>query len=171
MNNLGSHIIHGLIALVLQILIFRQIQFGDSIVSHSHILFYPIILILLPIKVPRNALLLLAFIIGIILDIFYSSLGVHTSTLVFTAFFRPFILQILEPRGGYNVNTSPTRYHLGLNWFVRYASILMLIHCFFYFSVEAFSFIYIKEILLGTLFSFIFSMIFILLYQFLINPK
>ncbi len=170
-NNIITHIIRSIFVILLQVLIFRQIQFGDSFLRYTHVLLYPLIILLLPLKVSRNALILIGFSIGIILDIFYNSIGIHAATAVFTAFLRPYILQLIEPRGGYNVNISPTRFHLGFPWFVQYASILVLIHCFIYFSVEAFSFVYFKEIVFSTILSFIFSMTFILLYQFIVNPK
>ena len=170
-NLIVIHIIRAIFILLIQILVFRQLEFGDSILRYAHILFYPVIIILLPLKFSRNGLIVFGFLIGIVLDIFYNSIGIHAAAAVFTAFIRPYILQIIEPRGGYNVNISPTRFHLGINWFLKYASILTFLHCFFYFSVEAFSFVYIKEILLSTLITFIFTMIFILLYQFIANPK
>lgn len=170
-NNIFTHIIRSIFIILLQVLIFRQIHFGDSFLRYTHVLLYPIIILLLPLKVSRNALILIGFAIGIILDIFYDSIGIHAATAVFTAFLRPYVLQLIEPRGGYNVNISPTRFHLGFPWFVQYASILVFTHCFFYFSVEAFSFVYLKEILLSTVLSFIFSMTFILLYQVIVNPK
>jgi len=40
-----------------------------------------------------------------------------------------------------------------------------LIHSFAYFSIDAFSFVYIGDILLKTLLCFIFSMIFIMMHQ------
>lgn len=170
-NLIFVHIIRAIFILLIQVLIFRQIQFGDSFLRYAHVLFYPVIIILLPLKFSRNGLLIFGFVVGMVLDIFYNSIGIHAAAAVFTAFIRPYILQLIEPRGGYNVNISPTRFHLGFNWFLKYASILIFLHCFFYFSVEAFSFVYFKEIVLSTLITFILSMIFILLYQFIANPK
>ena len=170
-GSIVSYLISGILIILLQIFIFRQIQFGESFLRHTHIVFYPIIILILPLKVSRNALLFIAFIIGMIVDIFYGSLGIHTAALVFTAFIRPIVLQAFEPRGGYNVNSIPTKYHLGFNWFLQYSAVLLFVHCFVYFAIEAFTFVYWKEILLGTIFSFIFSMIFIQLYNVLINPR
>jgi len=96
---------------------------------------------------------------------------VHASASVFTAFCRPFVLYQLEPPGGYNINYSPTKSRQGLPWFLRYSGTLMLGHMFFYFSVEAFTFFYIVDILLKTFFGFIFSMIFVLIITFIFNPK
>lgn len=170
-SSIASYLLTSILAIILQVFVFKQIQFGESFLRYTHILFYPIIIFILPIRVSRNALLFIAFGIGILVDIFYNSLGIHTAALVITAFVRPIILQVLEPRGGYTVNSSPTRYHLGFNWFFQFSAILLFIHCLAYFAIEAFTLVYWKEILLGTIFSFIFSMIFIQLYQMLFNPR
>nr|MBS0036690.1 hypothetical protein [Saprospiraceae bacterium] len=76
-----------------------------------------------------------------------------------------------EPRGGYKVATSPTAYHLGLNWFITYTSILMFLHHLFYYSVEIFTVELMLFIWLKTIFSFIFSMLFLLAMVFIINPR
>lgn len=137
---------------------------------YFNVLIYPLFIILLPLKTPRALQILLGFVLGISIDIFYNSLGIHASAAVFLAFIRPFVLKYLEPRGGYNVNYSPTKRRMGLPWFLRYASILLFAHIFYYFFVEAFTPVYMVDILLKTFFSFIVSMIIITMLQFLFNP-
>jgi hypothetical protein len=102
---------------------------------------------------------------------FYDSPGLHSSSLVFMAFMRNYILKFLEPRDGYKIEMTPTIYNFGFNWFVIYSSILVFLNIFWYFSVEAFSFLYFPEIILKTIFSFIFSEVLIVLYVVILNPK
>ena len=153
--------------LLLQVLVFQGFSMSFT---YIHIIIYPIFILLLPIQTPRTLAILLGFLMGIGVDIFYGSLGVHASATVFTAFIRPSVMSVLEPRGGYNVNFSPTKRRMGLEWFIQYSGILMFIHLFFYFSVEAFTFFYIGSILLKTAISFVLSMIFIIMYQYIFNP-
>ncbi|NJK82907.1 MAG: hypothetical protein HC912_02935 [Saprospiraceae bacterium] len=82
---------------------------------------------------------MLGFVLGIIVDYTYMSLGVHASATVFTAFVRQPVLRALEPKGGYNLNFSPTKARMGWAWFIRYVSIMMLVHLLFYFSMEIFT--------------------------------
>ncbi|MDX1406624.1 MAG: hypothetical protein R3330_00785 [Saprospiraceae bacterium] len=165
------HIIRFGIIILLQGLILRRVALGGTQFNYISILFYPILLALLPIKTPRAALLLIGFVLGITIDLFYDSLGVHASACVFTAFMRPWILQILEPRGGYAVNVNPTMRDFGVAWFMQYAGSLLLLHLAFYFCVEVFTFVYVGQILLKTISSFIVSFIAILIFMFLFNPK
>ncbi len=160
-----------ILVILLQVLVFRQLSFGWSGFNYFNVLIYPVAVMTLPIKIPKNALLLVSFIAGLIIDIFYDSLGVHASALVFLSFIRPYILNTLEPRGGYNVNISPTKFYLGMKWILRYTAVMLFPFLFFYFSMEVFTLVYIKEIILKTVFSFIISYVFILLYLILFNPK
>ncbi|MEL6862782.1 MAG: hypothetical protein AAFP19_00115 [Bacteroidota bacterium] len=156
---------------LLQVLILKRLSPGWEQFNYLQVFIYPLFILLLPIRTPHALLVFLGFLIGITHDIFYDSLGVHASAAVFTAYIRPFVLAILEPRGGYSVGQSPTKRHFGLSWFLLYSSILLFAHLFFYFSVEAFTFYYIGEILLRTISSFFLSMIFVIMYQYLLDPR
>lgn len=158
----------GLVAL--QVLILKRVTFGWGDTQYLHILLYPLFLFLLPLRTPKAAVMLLGFLIGITVDMFYDSPGIHASAGVFTGYARIFILNRLEPRGKYNVNFSPTMQRMGTNWFLRYSGIMMALHLFFYFSVEAFTFAYIVDILLKTIFSWVGSMVFVLIFMFIFKP-
>lgn len=160
-----------LIIMILQVFIFREINFGWGEFYYVSILFYPIFVLILPINMPRTYIMLLGFLMGFILDLFYLSPGIHSASLVFTAFFRTPVLNILEPRGGYKVNSSPTIYHMGLNWFLLYVSVLLFIHHLIYFFIEIFAFDLFLYIWLKTIFSFIFSLLFVMAFVIILNPK
>lgn len=155
---------------LLQGLVLRNI--GSDWVSfpYFNILLYPVFVFLLPLRTPKPLVVFLGFLTGFLVDLFYDSPGVHASAATFTAFIRPVVLNYLEPRGGYNVNYSPTKKRMGLNWYMRYASALMIFHVFFYFFVEAFSPVYMGTILIKTVVGFFASMVFVLIYQILFDP-
>ncbi|MEM1319301.1 MAG: rod shape-determining protein MreD [Bacteroidota bacterium] len=155
----------------LQVLVLKRFSLGWENFNYFNIFLYPLFIMLLPLRIPHSLLVGLGFVLGIGIDIFYDSPGVHASAGVFTAFIRPFVLSFMEPRGGYNVNHTPTKARFGLSWFLIYSSVLMFAHLFFYFSVEAFTFYYIGDIFLRTVSSFFISMIFIIMYQFIFDPR
>jgi len=126
---------------------------------------------LLPIKWPKPIVLVLAFVFGIMMDMFYDSPGVHAGALVFMAYIRGLIFRIFEPSEGYAMDSKPMISNLGIGWFVSYASLALLIHHFAYFSLEAFSYVYMVEILLRTIFSFMASFVAIMIMMFITNPK
>ncbi|MBK7409955.1 MAG: hypothetical protein IPL49_20090 [Saprospirales bacterium] len=171
MNNIVlTNVFRFLGLLLFQGLILRRIEFDAGVWSYIHILVYPLFIFLLPLRTPRPLVIFSAFAMGILVDLFYYSPGIHASTATFLGFIRPQVLSWLEPRGGYNVNFSPTRARFGDNWFLRYSAILLAIHLFFYFSVEAFTFVFIGRILLNTLMSFVLSFFFIFGYMRVFDP-
>ncbi len=156
--------------LLLQGLVFKNIGVGWESFPYLHIIVFPLFIVLLPLRAPKTLVIFLAFVIGISVDFLYDTLGVHASAAVFTGFIRSLVLKMLEPRGAYNMSYSPTIARMGLGWFVQYTSILMFAHIFFYYSVEAFTFVYIVDILIKTIVSFLASMVFIMIFQLLFNP-
>lgn len=120
---------------------------------------------------PRWAILLASFFIGIGVDMFYDSPGVHASAAVFAAFLRKPVLKFLEPQGGYNINEIPSLHYFDPSWVIIYSTIISGGYYVWYFSMEAFSFVFFFDILLNTIFTFIISIIIILLYQFIVRPK
>ncbi len=172
MNNITSKIIFRFILLVLlQVAVFKQFTPDSGYGLYFHTLIYPIFIIILPFRISKINVILLAFAFGLVLDMFYSSPGVHASACVFTAFIRPTVLSLVKPQGEYDILHSPTIFNYGFVWFATYCAIMLFAHLFFYFSVEAFTFVYIGQILLKTIASFIVSYFLIILFQFIINPK
>lgn len=159
------------VIILLQGLILGRVALGGDQFNYISILFYPVLLMLLPIKTRRAVLLLIGLALGIVIDLFYDSVGVHASTCVFVAFMRPWVLQWFEPRGGFPVNANPTMHEFGAAWFTQYSAVILLLHLTFYFCVEVFSFVYLGQILLKIIMSFIVSFIAILIFTFLFNPK
>ncbi len=155
---------------LLQAMVLQYISIGGSRSNYFHAIVFPLFIIWLPLRIHHALLVLLGFAIGITVDLFYDSLGIHASACVFIAFIRPLILRFISPQGGYNMNFSPTRARFGTSWFLIYAAIMMLAYLFFYFSVEVFTFYLFGEIALRTLCSFFLSMFFITILQFLVNP-
>lgn len=166
------HIIRGVIILIVQVLILKRINTGSSwLWQHGALFLYPIIILLLPIRMSRHYVTLLGFFIGLIIDMFYDTVGVNAFALTAMAYLRGIILAYLEPRGGYTINMSATRHSMGINWLMIYTSLMILAHVFIYYVVEVFTFVYIGKILLKTTLTFFMSMIVIMGYHLLFNPR
>jgi hypothetical protein len=154
-----------------QVLVFKRIAFNWGDFAFIHFIVYPLFIILLPIKTPRPLVIFLGFLIGLFVDFFYDSPGIHASAGVFVGYIRGILLDFIEPYEGYNTNDSPNMEVMGLGWFMTFASILLGLHLFWYFSVEAFSFVFFFEIFLNTIFSFIASFIIVMLILLIFRPK
>jgi hypothetical protein len=130
---------------------------------------YPLALLLLPLEVPHAALVAIGFSYGILVDVFYNSLGLHAGVLVVLAYLRPFVCAAIEPRGGYAVGQSLSKASHGIAWFLKYSAIMMGIHTLLAVGLDelALSWVWVLRLLL----TYIASMAFVIIYQYIFNPK
>lgn len=172
MNSLFiNNILRFVLLFIFQVLIFKRLSMGWSGAYYFHALLYPLAIALLPSITPRVVQLLLAFALGLSVDAFYDSPGLHASAAVFTAYIRPYLFRYIAPYEGYKLGFVPLPSQLGLNWFARYIGLLFTAHLFFYFSVEAFTFVFITSILLKTVLSLLVSVPIALMLVLIFNPK
>ena len=165
-NIISVNIIRAVIIFFLQVLVLHAFSYGwIASYFYLNIMLYPLIIILLPMRTPQLAVLFIAFGLGLMTDMFYSSPGVHASASVATAFFRPMVLGRIEPREGYQLNVGPTHQRFGFSWFSQYAAILLFLHLLVYFAVETFAVALIPKILLKTIYTFIWSIIAVFLFN------
>lgn len=159
------------VLILLQVLILREINFEQSTSKYFNIIIYQLGIILLPVNIPSFIVYLIAFVSGLVVDIFYGSLGIHASACLWMAGLRTFVLRMLEPKSGYTLTQKPNSYQLGMVWFLQYSSILCFVYLFAYFTLEVFTLVYFGQILLKTVCSFAISIVIIFLIQLLINFK
>lgn len=101
---------------------------------------YPYILfiLLLPFETPNIILFPLAFLIGITIDAFYDTPGLHAAACTLLAFVRVSFINITVQKDGFDNEPEPTLSIMGLRWFFTYILVLTLIHHFFLFNLEVF---------------------------------
>ena len=155
----------------IQVLVLSRVGIGEAWAPYAQALLYPLVILLLPVGMPTVIVLLIAFVLGLTVDVFLGTYGMHAAALVLTGFARGLVLAILEPREGYAVEQVANRATFGLRWFASYAAILIGVHTLAYFSIEVFTFVFFGEILLRAVGSFCVSMMLILLYMLVLDPK
>ncbi len=162
-QSLFKDIIRFILLILFQVLILNNINMGGMINPYLYILF----ILLLPFETPRWALLILAFITGFSIDFFSQQHGLHTAACVILGFLRPSVLKIFNPRENYEKVKEPNLQIYGFTWFLKYALLCTFIHHFSLFYLEIFRlsdfFITFGRVLLST----IFTVILIILSQYL----
>lgn len=159
-NIISVNIIRFIVIFFLQVLVLKPLSMGwMSNYFYLNFMLYPLIIILLPMRTPQIAVLLIGFGLGLLVDMFYDTPGVHASATVATAFFRSWVLGRMEPRDGYQLNVAPSRQRFGTPWFAQYAAIMMLFHLLVYFAVETFALEYVLRILAKTAYTWLWSII------------
>jgi hypothetical protein len=166
-KSFGKYIIRFVILVLLQILVFNNIQLSGFIIPCFYVLF----ILILPFETPKWSLPLIGFILGLSIDLFTHTPGIHASATVLMAFARPFVLNTIAPREGYESGSNPTLYYYGLEWFLKYSAILVCIHHFFLFYIEIFRLSDFFATFLRAFLSSTFSIIFIVLSQYFIFKR
>ncbi|RPA66931.1 rod shape-determining protein MreD [Cyclobacteriaceae bacterium YHN15] len=150
--------------LVVQVVLLKNmVLFGTSFCF-----LYVFFILLLPIEMKTIPIMLIAFAMGIGIDIFYDTIGIHTASLVALAFLRNTWLNTLTPTGGYDENLTPSLLNLGLGWYVSYSLPLILIHHGLFFFIESLGtnlFLPVVQKIIGSaIFAFLMSIIVQLLF-------
>jgi len=161
-NDVVKNILRFLFLLLFQVLILNNIQMSGYLNPFLYVLF----ILMLPFQTPNWLVLLLSFFLGLSVDMFADTGGLHAAASVFMAFLRQPVLRLVAPREGYDVNHQPTIRQFGFGWFLTYAGILVLVHHLFLFYMEAFQFSEFFSIFFRVILSSLFTLTLIFISQF-----
>jgi hypothetical protein len=126
---------------------------------------YPLFILLLPFEAPVWLLLFLAMAIGLTVDTFMDTGGMHAFASVLIAYLRTNVLTALLPKNLIEYpNQSPNVKNMGWIPFLTYASFLIFIHHFTFFLLEHWTFANIGYLLLKVLASAVTSLLFVVAY-------
>jgi len=166
-NEIIRNIIRFILLVLVQVLIIKNIELGRFINPFLYVLF----IIVLPFETPKWLLLTSAFLLGISIDMFYDTAGMHAAATVFMAYIRPGVLKLFSPRDGYEFGTQPTIQYLGIPWFLSYAGILISLHHLVLFYIEIFRFSEFFSTFFRVIVSSIFTILLVVVTQYLFNRK
>ena len=151
-----------LLVLALQVLLFDHLHAGSMGVLMMYILF----LINLPARTPRWAEMLIGFGVGMVMDVWHSSLGIHIAACVALTFVRPILLtnatQDVE-----RIKDNVSIQNIGRAEYTKCAVLLTVLHHFIVFSLEMWNMHLWWMVLLQTLISSVMTLCVILGYEYL----
>lgn len=161
------HSLRFVLLILLQTLVFNQLEVGLGI----HPMIYPIFIMLLPFNTNSVLLLVLAFFMGLSIDVFSNTGGLHASALLIFALFRPIIFKLFSPRDGYDPSKEGSIYVMGQLWFFYCFGTLLLMHHLWFFFMEVFKFSELVYVLRKLVLSAPISYLLVVLLQFLFLKK
>lgn len=168
MSELLKNIVRFILLILLQVFVLNKIVLHGYATPYLYMIF----VLLLPFSMPRWGLMASAVLLGLCLDMFTDTPGMHATACLVIAYLRPFVINILSPQGGFEtVKKTPSVVAMGWVPFMTYAVILVLIHHVVYFSLEVFDFHNLLLLALKILLSAVASMILILIYEMLFAPR
>ncbi len=133
---------------------------------------YPLFILLLPFETPVWALLLTGFALGLTMDVFMNTAGMHACATVLIAYLRTNVLNALLPKNlSEYPNQSPGVKNIGWMPFLVYSSFLIVLHHAVFFSIELWSFSNFGYLLLKILASSITSLLFVIAYLLLFTRQ
>lgn len=149
--------------LFLQLFVLNNIQFSGYINPFAYIL----LILVLPLNTPRWLVMMTGFILGLSIDIYTRTPGMHASAAVFIGFVRRRILTILSPREGYEFGAQPTVSDMGFLWFFAYSSIIIVLHHSWLFLIEDFTLSHVGHVFVKVVLSSLFTLTVIFIIQLL----
>lgn len=162
-NEIIKNTIRFFLLLFIQVLVVKNMELGRFILPFVYVLF----ILMLPFETPSWIVLILSFLLGLTIDVFYDTLGMHAAACVFMGFVRPTVLKIFSPREGYEFGMQPTIQYLGVPWFLSYTTILIFFHHFILFFSEVFRFSEFFSTLFRIILSTLATLLLVVLSQFL----
>jgi rod shape-determining protein MreD len=161
------NIVRFLVVILFQVLVMDNVMLNGYLIPQVYLLF----ILLMPFETPRWLQLISGFLLGMGIDIFLNTPGMHTFATVAVSFARPYFLNLLAPRDGYEPDSFPRVYYYGFLWFLKYTLTLVFIHHFILFYLEVFQLSEFLPTLLRVILSTILSTSTIVLSQYFVFRK
>lgn len=164
-STLFMNIFRFLMLLTVQIVIFNNMNFMGYISPFPYILF----IILYPVNGNKYGLLMASFFLGLFLDIFSNSGGIHTTASIVLAYYRPYIFK-------FSFGISYEYQTVKLNDVLtpeRFSFLLLavLIHHITLFVLETFQMSFFFDTLLRIILSSIFTILICIIIIYLTKPN
>lgn len=156
-----------IVLVLVQVVILNNIQLGGFVNPYVYVL----MILLLPVRIPRFLLLLISFLTGITIDIFSDTMGMHAAACVFLGYVRPGVLLLIAPREGYEAEANPSLKGMGFNWFLLYSTITVFLHHLILFYIEVFRFNEFLSTLSRALLSTVATLVVIMISQYLFGKE
>ena len=152
-SSITLHISRFVLLVLLQVLIFNHINFMGYINPYVYLLF----IVLYPISNNRQLFIFLSFLIGLTVDIFSDSGGIHAAACVTIAYARPLFLKFSFGTSYEHQTLRIGNSEMGQR--ISYFTTIILLHHIVLFSLEVFNTYNILLIIKKSLFSGIFTLI------------
>jgi len=136
-----------------------------------YLMAYPLFIAILPFSYGVITVLSVSFLIGLCVDLFSNTFGLHASAAVAMGMARPLLYKYFAPRDGYDVLRQPNLLDMGIRWHLLTFGSLLFVHHFWFFTLESFRWDNIPGAFMKTLLSGSLSIVLCLIIQYLFFKK
>ncbi|MCF0190454.1 MAG: rod shape-determining protein MreD [Marinilabiliaceae bacterium] len=113
-----------IILVLLQVVIFNNLDFLGFINPYPYIL----LVMSMPFGVSTSFLMIIGFGIGLTIDMFSNTPGMHAGSCVLLAYLRPWILKLIALHDDYKTGNLPSSASYGGMWYLKYTILCVSIH-------------------------------------------
>jgi rod shape-determining protein MreD len=162
--------------MLMQVLILNDIVIRSSVTLFGFPAFtpmlYPLFLLILPVNIPTWLFMIIGMGTGFVIDTFSNTPGMHAAACVLLCFIRPHLLRLFFQQSAKELgDIEPSLFRMGIASFLIYVAVSIIIHHFFFYLLQIWSFRNILLIIFKTFLSGVMSVILILLSQLLFATR
>lgn len=141
MNKLvRRNIIIAVACAIVQIAIFRNLRINFGGISFYTVFLFPVAVMLLPLTVNRNLVIVLGFIMGLCIDLFYRTPGIHAFCLTLCSYIRPYLIELILDDIELRSNYNSKKLEMNIGSFIIYSLIFLFIYSLIFYVLENFTF-------------------------------
>ncbi len=105
--------------------------------------FFLLFVLMLPLNTSAALRLVLAFVMGLSVDVFSQSMGMHTAAVVAMAYVQHYLIPRMKVSKDIDESKVVSLKIFDFQWFAIYSFVLILVYHLAFFALDAFSFHYI----------------------------
>lgn len=147
-----------IVLILLQVLVCNNILLFSVAMPFVFIYF----ILVLPLDVSLNIIMILAFFMGFLIDLFSDTLGLNCLACLLLSVFRKPVFYLYIPKEDKFLNSSPSIISMGWFNYFKYSLTLSAIYCFLVFGIELFSFASFGRILVMALSSTVLTLLLVI---------
>lgn len=161
-----KHIIRVILLLFFQVFVLNHLQLSALLAPQIYFLF----ILLLPLRTPNWALLLIGFFSGLLADTFTNTPGMHAFTATAIAYLRYFYIQFSFEQEEINLpGAEPEMASKGIGWYLIYLLFFVLLYHLILFFIEwssgAMFFLVLQKAIYSSLLALLLIFILLLLFS------
>lgn len=161
-----KHMASFVMLLLLQVFLFNHINLGGIVNPFIYVYF----ILLFSFEIPGWLFLISSFLLGLSIDFFSSTYGLHAAASGVMAFSRSFVFQWVRQERDLDATGNPIK-ELSMLRFVIYAFLLVMLHHIVFFLLESFKLSMLYQSLKNAFLSGIFSTVLVIILFLLIDRK
>ncbi|MEP2026473.1 MAG: Rod shape-determining protein MreD [Reichenbachiella sp.] len=165
--NVFGGFFRAILLILAQVILFKNLVLFDSAFCFGYILIF----LMLPMDTNPIVQLLVGFVVGIIIDSFYNTLGIHAAASVLLVYVKIYWSKVMTPSGGYDSGPKINLRTQGLGWFVTFIFPLVFVHILALLFIEAAGFGLFWQTLTKVFYSSVFTLVILLIIQYLFYKK